>query len=256
MVYLERSNLKHQLETDKELYDFFKTDKNLGDNVVLLAIGGSHAYGLADKHSDLDIRGIAIEREEVLLGLDNFESRTYISKDSTDIVIHSLSKFVYLALKGNLNIIELLYSNAEDILKVNEYVLPFIENADMFLSKRMYQPMRGIVRSYVSIVQYTNRGDRKHSKAIKRIARIMALSYDVFTCHEFHTNVSNLSMYGACISMLETIDRCSKDPGKDILKVADSFMADCYEKSDLKEEPDKEKIERLLIDVHKSYLLK
>lgn len=248
---MDRNGLKYEL--GKEKYSFLREDKNLGDNLILLTIGGAHAYGLADKHSDLDIRGVAIESEKVLLGLDSFD--TY-SSSSTDTTIYSLNKFINLALKGNVNVIELLYSKPKDILMANEYILPFIKNADMFLSKEMYWPMKGIVRSYVSVVLKTDRSKRKHSKSIKRIARIMAISYDVFVRHEFHTDVSDLSMYGACISMLETIDRCSNNPAENILKIADSFMADCYEKSDLKEKPDKDEIEKMLINIHKDFISK
>ena len=37
-------NIKELLESEK--YDFLRTDKNLGDNIILLVVSGSHAYGL------------------------------------------------------------------------------------------------------------------------------------------------------------------------------------------------------------------
>lgn len=38
-------------------YDFLRNDKNLGENIILLGLGGSHAYGTENEYSDLDIRG-------------------------------------------------------------------------------------------------------------------------------------------------------------------------------------------------------
>lgn len=41
-------------------YDFLRTDKTLGKNIILLTLGGSHAYGMDKEGSDLDVRGIAL----------------------------------------------------------------------------------------------------------------------------------------------------------------------------------------------------
>lgn len=35
--------IKEKLKTSE--YDFLREDKNLGDNIILLTLGGSHAYG-------------------------------------------------------------------------------------------------------------------------------------------------------------------------------------------------------------------
>ena len=48
-------------------YDFLETDKNLGKNIILLGLGGSHAYGTNTESSDLDVRGIAVNRKEEIL---------------------------------------------------------------------------------------------------------------------------------------------------------------------------------------------
>ncbi len=50
-------------------YDFLRTNEHLGDNICLLTLGGSHAYGTNVEGSDVDIRGVAIPtKREVLLG--------------------------------------------------------------------------------------------------------------------------------------------------------------------------------------------
>lgn len=87
-------NIKKILESEK--YDFLRTNENLGDNIILLVISGSHAYGLDTPESDLDIRGIAVENEETLFGLGHFEQ--YEDKE-TDTVIYSLRKFIQLTMK-------------------------------------------------------------------------------------------------------------------------------------------------------------
>ena len=50
-------------------YDFLRNDINLKDRIILLVVGGSYGYGLNVETSDIDLRGISVERKEVLLGL-------------------------------------------------------------------------------------------------------------------------------------------------------------------------------------------
>lgn len=50
-----------------EEYDFLRKDKNLGKNVIILTLGGSHAYGTNNEHSDLDIRGCALNNKNNIL---------------------------------------------------------------------------------------------------------------------------------------------------------------------------------------------
>lgn len=49
--------IKNKLKSEN--YDFLKNNKNLGNNIILLGLGGSYAYGTNNNHSDLDIRGVA-----------------------------------------------------------------------------------------------------------------------------------------------------------------------------------------------------
>ena len=80
-------------------YDFLRGNKNLGDNIILLTLGGSHAYGMDKEGSDLDVRGIALNRkEEILLGTD-FEQVVDVDTDTT---IYSFNKMIQLLTSNNL----------------------------------------------------------------------------------------------------------------------------------------------------------
>lgn len=79
--------IKEKLKANE--YDFLREDKNLGDNIILLALGGSHAYGMDKEGSDLDVRGIALNsKKDVLLGTD-FEQVVNVDTDTT---IYSFTK--------------------------------------------------------------------------------------------------------------------------------------------------------------------
>lgn len=56
-----------------EEYDFLRKDKNLGNNIIILTLGGSHAYGTNTETSDLDIRGCALNNKMQILTNENFE---------------------------------------------------------------------------------------------------------------------------------------------------------------------------------------
>ena len=81
-------NLKQIKETVKrQEYNFLKENKYLGNNIILLTLGGSHAYGMDKEDSDLDVRGVALNnKEEILLGKD-FEQVVEIDTDTTVLFI-------------------------------------------------------------------------------------------------------------------------------------------------------------------------
>lgn len=114
-------------------YDFLRNDPLLKNNILFLTVAGSHAYGTNVETSDLDIRGVVLERETDTLGLTDFEQ--YIDA-KTDTVIYTLKKFLKLVKECNPNIIEMLYSKPEHYLYVSPLGKLLLDNRDLFLTKR------------------------------------------------------------------------------------------------------------------------
>ena len=52
------SEIKQKINANE--YSYLKTDPHLGDRIILLGHGGSHAYGTAVEGSDIDLRGCAL----------------------------------------------------------------------------------------------------------------------------------------------------------------------------------------------------
>lgn len=69
---------------------------------------GSHLYGTNHEGSDEDFRGIIIPPASYFLGLDTFEQ--YEGEPDEDICYYDIRKFIRLALAGNPNVIEILWS--------------------------------------------------------------------------------------------------------------------------------------------------
>ena len=128
---MNNTEIKDKLKTIE--YDFLRTDKHLGKNIILLTTGGSHAYGTNIEGSDLDIRGITIENKEDILGLSNFEQFT---NKATDTTIYGLKKLFTLILNTNPNTIELLGTKDEQVYICNKYGQMIKDNIDLFLSQR------------------------------------------------------------------------------------------------------------------------
>lgn len=119
---------------NKDEYKFIHLNENLADNIIYLTLSGSIGYGTNLDNSDIDLRGVAIERRENLYGFQNFEQ---FEDAETDTVIYGLKKFVSLALKGNPNMLELLGTKDEHLIYMNKYGETLRKNKELFLSKRI-----------------------------------------------------------------------------------------------------------------------
>lgn len=75
-------DIKSILESKE--YDFLRSNSLLKGRILFLTVGGSYAYGTNILGSDLDIRGVVLERETDSLGLTDFEQ--YVDT-KTDTVI-------------------------------------------------------------------------------------------------------------------------------------------------------------------------
>lgn len=121
-------------------YDFLTTNKHLGKHVILLGLAGSYSYGTNNENSDIDVRGVALNRKSDLIGMTKFEQ--YVDQQ-TDTVIYSFNKMVNLLLSCNPNTVELLGLNPEHYLFLNEIGQELICNSSLFLSKRAIQSFGG-----------------------------------------------------------------------------------------------------------------
>lgn len=121
-------------------YDFIRTNEHLGDKIIFLTLGGSHAYGTNIEGSDVDVRGCALNSRSDILGLSNFEQ---VVNSQTDTTIYSFNKLINLLLSCNPNTIELLGCKPEHYFLITDIGQEMIDNRKMFLSRRAVHSFGG-----------------------------------------------------------------------------------------------------------------
>lgn len=130
-------------KVQSEEYDFLK-EKPLGDNIIILGLGGSHAYGTNNENSDLDVRGVATHSPEDILTRKGFDQ---VVNEATDTTVYSLEKIINLLSNCNPNTIEILGLEPWQYLYVSDIGKALIDNRDMFLSKRAVHAFGGYANS-------------------------------------------------------------------------------------------------------------
>lgn len=109
-----------------------KLDENL---IILETKAGSHAYGTNIETSDLDTRGIFIAGRDVYHGFSKNVEQVE-TKGELDRVIYELRKFMRLASVCNPNILEILFTREEEIIKITPLGRLLREHRNEFLSKK------------------------------------------------------------------------------------------------------------------------
>lgn len=133
-----------------EQYDFLRTNPRLGSRIILMGLGGSHAYGTNNEDSDVDFRGVTLNLPSDLLGLTSFEQ---YEDENTDTVIYAFNKVVKLLLDCNPNMIELLGLDEEQYLIKTPLGQELLDNRHLFLSKRAAKSFGGYASAQLRRLQ-------------------------------------------------------------------------------------------------------
>lgn len=112
--------------------------------IILEGYRGSVSHGVyvKDYIDDKDIFGIFIPPKKYIIGLGKWEM--YEKKeDDLDILYYSIRKFFHLALRGNPNVLSLLWLRPEYYIKITEWGRLLIENRNIFVGKHCYHSFIG-----------------------------------------------------------------------------------------------------------------
>ena len=127
------------LNTDPA-YEFLRTEPLLGNRLIFLTLGGSHAYGTNVDSSDVDIRGCTKNRASDLIGFSHLEQRV---DERTDTTIYAFNKLIQLLMSCNPNTIEMLGCKPEHYIYMTDVGKEMLDNRKLFLSQRAVNAFGG-----------------------------------------------------------------------------------------------------------------
>lgn len=182
--------IKKTIQTPQ--YDFLKNNPHLGNHIILLGLGGSHAYGTNIETSDLDIRGCAINSKAEILTNENFEQ--FVNED-TDTTIYSFNKLIHLLSNCNPNTIEMLGLKPEHYLYLSSIGQELLNHKHLFLSKRAVQSFGGY--AYSQLRRLDNKAARlvgQEQRETHILNSIKNASYD-FQNKYFPTKDDSIHLY-------------------------------------------------------------
>ena len=214
-------------------YNFLREDKRLGENIILLTVGGSHGYGTNIASSDIDIRGCALNSRTDILGMSHFEQ---VTNETTDTTIYSFHKLIHLLVNCNPNTIEILGCKKEHYFYLHPIGEELLQNKKMFLSKKAIHSFAG----------YANQQLRRLENTLVR---------DSYLQIEKERHIMS-----ACESAMRSFgDRYTKFPeGSMILKIQESKIQESKTQESKTQESKTEKLEKeIFIDANlKNYPLR
>lgn len=169
--------IKEKLKSEE--YNFLREDKNLGNNIIILTIGGSYAYGTNNKNSDLDIRGITLNSKQSLIDIgDTFEQ---FNDNVTDTTIYSFNKIIKLLINCNPNMCEMLGNKPEHYFYVSPIGQELIDNSHLFLSKKACHSFGGYANQQLYRLNQKAAHQMAQSELEKHILKTLEFMQTDFT---------------------------------------------------------------------------
>lgn len=185
---------------NKENEEISQKQKDLetlaNQNCLLRVVAGSNAYGTALPTSDWDERGIFVDKiERVVLP---FEKLELVEFSFDDIVYYELSKYMPLLLSQNPNVIELLWTEKEDVLFKSDLGQLLIDNRAKFLSKKVKDSYVGYAKSQLGRIKghnkWINSPQPEQEPARKDFATVV---WNNTSYKDFNKNVPQSGFVGA-----------------------------------------------------------
>lgn len=179
----------------KTEYDFLRTNPLLGDNIILLGLGGSYAYGTNNENSDIDIRGIFKPRKEEILAYGFGNRSEQVVDNPTDTTIYALGKITELLLNCNPNTIEILGLDDDQYLLMTKEGKMLRDNRKLFLSKKCAKSFGGYANSQLYRLNQKSAHAMSQADLEKHILKTINFMEEHFASEYTHYDNDNLKLY-------------------------------------------------------------
>jgi predicted nucleotidyltransferase len=210
-----------------------------------------------DSIDDVDLMGVIFPPATHIIGLHQFEHWT-CQVEELDVTIYGFQKFVRLLLKGNPNVVGLLWLPERFYVHRSRAFERLLFHRDAFSSKQMYRPFVGYGRSQLSQMK---KSEYRGYMGPKRRALVDQFGYDTkFAAHlirllrmaeEFlETGTLRVDRTGHDADELKAIKR-GEWSYEQVVNAAQELFARLersYERSTLPDEPDYDTVEALICE--------
>lgn len=118
-------------------------------SLILVGYRGSIAHGMYVPKSnpnsidDKDIMGIYAFSQESYLGIEKLKETIEIKEGELDVVLYELKKLLHLLIKGNPNVLSLLWLEPTHYIYITPEGQTLIDNRELFVSKQVYHSFSG-----------------------------------------------------------------------------------------------------------------
>jgi uncharacterized protein len=213
------------------------------DDLDLLVLTGSHAYGCATPESDKDYRGFRLAPAKVLLGLETWEQTEYPGEDK---VVYNLTKFMKLLLKGSPNTIEILFAEPENVVQASAIGIELLQNAHRIVAKTCIAPLVGFAQSSMN---ESYKADNKISlKKASHAIRMLGYAEELLISKTITLNSGSEVIKDIRQGKINVVDRC------DIFVKKYANIGYLERISNLRDTPDREWVDDFLLRCYKQRL--
>jgi predicted nucleotidyltransferase len=246
-----------------------QTDKIIPKNLVLCAYRGSIAHGMyvpntdPDSVDDKDIMGVFMGSDKHYLGFGERETREHFVNE-WDCVFYEFRMFANLLMKSNPNVLSMLWVRENHILYQNEIGKRLRENRELFVSKQAYHSFTGYAYSQLKRMTHFKfegyMGEKRKQLVLRHgwdckngshLLRLLNMGIEFLTDGELHVHREDAQYLLDIKHGKYTLDQV-KDEADKLFKLAKQ----AYINSRLPDKPDRNKIERFVVDTVMEYLVK
>lgn len=125
------------------------------ENLLMLALSGSHAYGTATPESDYDLVGIVAPSEDYIIGTKKWTPLAEVTPE-LDVRFYTPAEFMSMLMKGSVNNLEVLFYPT---MVLDDRLLPWWAARDKFISGATVNSIRGYTQSTLKRFRDPNAGD-------------------------------------------------------------------------------------------------
>jgi predicted nucleotidyltransferase len=236
---------------------------------IAVAYRGSVAHGMhvpkTDPNSidDIDLMGVYLAEPSHYVGIVQQKETIERWVDEYDCVFYELKKMVGMWTQFNPNAISFLWNLPEMYLKMDDFVGIFVQNKNLFSSKRAYDSFGGYARGQLNKMQ---NGDFQGYMGAKRKALVEKFGYDtkkaahtirLLRMGEEFLRTQEMRVYRTDDANQLLNIKTGKYTLEEVMSLIELWfdkLDRAYEVTTLPDEPQRQQINDLLVEVLTRYL--